>query len=298
MTPVLPALALAACVLLAGAGVALVRVTGLEGRFPTGEGVAAESRSARGSIVGRWYRSLAARMEAPMTALLGPDRVAARQRVLDAAGRPDNLTAREFVGRQGAFGVLGTTAGALYLFDGNWALFVMLTVAGAVWPDIWITAAARRRQRRIERDLPDFLDVLGVTVSAGMGFRQALERVTAAADGPLAEEMTTTLRRLALGATRRRAFEQLRERNDSDALSEFVTAVLQAEELGAPLSSTIRELGTDLRTQFEQDARARAARAAPRISLVVATTIVPGAVVLIVAALFTASDIDLSIFGG
>ena len=108
--------------------------------------------------------------------------------------------------------------------------------------------------------------MLTVTVGAGLGFRNALDRVSSELEGPLSEEVQTVLRQLSLGSSRRAAFEGLKERNDSETLQQFVTALLHAEELGAPLGDTLSAIATDMRKAFAQDARRRAARAPSRAS--------------------------------
>ena len=94
--------------------------------------------------------------------------------------------------------------------------------------------------------------------------------------GPAGEEILTALRQMDLGASRRDAFLALRARNESEALSTFIGAQLQAEELGVPLSEALNDIAIDMRRSAAQNARRRAARAAPRISLIVTTLIVPG----------------------
>ena len=108
--------------------------------------------------------------------------------------------------------------------------------------DVVLDGRGRRRQGQIDRDLPDFLDVLSVCVSAGIAFRPAMGRVAEAIGGPVAEEVQTALRQIALGAPRREAFQALRERNTSEALGTFVSAFLQAEELGVPLADALVDL--------------------------------------------------------
>ena len=81
------------------------------------------------------------------------------------------------------------------------------------------------------------------------------------------------------------------ERNSSESLKSMVGATLQAEELGVPLSEALNEIAEDMRRAAHQDARRRAARAAPRISLIVTTLIVPGAMILILMTLFLSSDV-------
>ena len=130
-----------------------------------------------------------------------------------------------------------------------------------------------------------------MTVRAGLGYRLSLARVAESLGGPVGEEMLIALRQMELGASRRAAFEALRERNASEQLSSFVAAQLQAEELGVPLSEALNDIATDMRRASHQAARRRAARATPRVSLIVTTLIVPGAMILILMALFLSSGV-------
>ncbi len=164
-------------------------------------------------------------------------------------------------------------------------------VLGWFGPDMWLSREGRLRQERIERDLPDFMDILAVTVRAGLGYRAALSRVSESLTGPVGEEMMTSLRQMELGATRRDAFLAMAERNSSESLTSMIGATLQAEELGVPLSEALNEIAEDMRRSAHQDARRRAARAAPRVSLIVTTLIVPGAMILILMTLFLSSNV-------
>ena len=109
--------------------------------------------------------------------------------------------------------------------------------------------------------------------------------------GPVGEEMLVALRQMELGASRREAFEALRERNASEQLTSFVAAQLQAEELGVPLSEALNDIASDMRRAAHQAARRRAARAAPRVSLVVTSLIVPGTMILIIASIVLGSGL-------
>ena len=97
-------------------------------------------------------------------------------------------------------------------------LLLLALVVGWFGPDVWLAREGRLRQERIERDLPDFLDILAVTVRAGLGYRAALGRVAEELGGPISEEMLTALRQMELGASRRQAFLALRERSTSESL--------------------------------------------------------------------------------
>jgi tight adherence protein C len=101
--------------------------------------------------------------------------------------------------------------------------------------------------------------------------------------------MTTALREMSVGVSRRQAFLGLRERTRSEAVGTFVTAMLQAEELGVPLSDALTGIAADVRQEYGQRVRQQAAKAAPKVSLVITTTIVPGALLLMVAAVLLAN---------
>jgi tight adherence protein C len=292
-----PAVALLACMALAVRGWMLIVDRGPAERFITvaETGLVTE----RVSLLGRLLDALSVRLSGRALGLLGERRVDRIRHRMEAAGRPGGLTIEGYAGRKAAWTVLMGGAGFLFfLARGNVLVLLITSAAGFMWMDFWLIGLARRRQARIERDLPDFLDVVAVTIGAGVGFRAALGRVADSLGGPLGEEVTTTLRQIDLGAGRRTAFEDLRARNDSASVARFVTSLLQAEELGTPLAESIVELAGEMRRASAQDARRKAARAAPRVSLIVTTVIVPGALILIVAGLFIGSGLDLGTFRG
>jgi tight adherence protein C len=248
-------------------------------------------------VTARLFESLSSRLAPRALHLLGGSRLSTVRRRLDAAGRPGGLTPESYAGRKAACTVVAAVIGAWFLLQGKLAFAIGVVVAGFLLMDVWVSGRARRRQARIDRDLPDFLDVVAVTVGAGLGFRAAFERVAGRLGGPLSEEITTALRQMELGADRRTALEDLRRRNPSESLGRMVTALVQAEELGAPLSDALVALGGDMRRYFAQDARRRAARAAPRVSLVITMVMVPGALVLMVVGIFLGSGINLGSLG-
>src|SRR5699024_12338332 len=91
--------------------------------------------------------------------------------------------------------------------------FIAMVLIG--WMRLWLHSTASKRQQEIERELPDFLDVLGVTVAAGLSFRQAVERISDHHDGPMGEEMRTVLDEMQVGVPGRAALLGLRYRNQS-----------------------------------------------------------------------------------
>lgn len=169
---------------------------------------------------------------------------------------------------------------------------VLLFAFGAFWTEVGIWSAVRIRKDQIERTLPDFLDVLAVVVSAGLGFRQALERVAEKYEGPWADELRITLRQMDMGVSRRQAFDELRRRNDSEQVAQFVTALQQGEELGAPIVETLIQIANDMRRTDAQNARRKAAKAVPKATMVITTLMVPATMILLGAGLFLGTGTD------
>lgn len=290
MNPLLVALGATACYGVAVWGVALVRDRGPAARLSGPRPI--EETEGRRSLVVRLYDYLSDRLAPRALGLLSDAQRAAIRRKLDAAGKPNGMTLEGYAGRKAAYTVIFATTGILFLVQGYVLPGIMCVVFGWFWLDFWLRSVARARQGRIERDLPDFLDILAVTVSAGVGFRPALARVADAVGGPLAQEILTALRQMDLGLGRRQALEAIRARNSSESLGQFVTALLQAEELGVPLSDALGNLAEDMRRSFYQQARRRAAKAAPRVSLIVSLLVVPGAIILIIASVLAGSDLS------
>jgi tight adherence protein C len=297
MNPPLAGLAAACCCGIALRGYALMRAPSpIERRELTAE---LEDRSARRGPMRALIDALGARLGPRFLARLSDNRRAALTRRLDLAGRSGAGGLERFAEVKAAVLVLGGFVAALFVLAGSvlgaalWVLFSWLA------PDVWLSRTGRRRQERIERDIPDFIDVLAITVRAGTGYRAALHRVSLALSGPVPEEVLAMLRQMDLGATRREAFQALRERNDSRTLDNFVAAQLQAEELGVPLADALTNIATDTRRLAAQNARRRAQRAAPRITLIVISMLLPATIMLIVVGVFIGSGVNFShILGG
>ena len=150
---------------------------------------------------------------------------------------------------------------------------------------VWLTNTGLRRSQQIDRDLPDFLDVLSVTVRSGMSFRPAVERVSSFHEGPLAEEMRGAIYSMRLGVTRRDAFIAARDNSRSENVAIFVSAFLQAEELGTPLLMLSWTFSSEIRRERAQQVRRAAARAQPKIAIVVTTMILPATLILILGSM-------------
>jgi tight adherence protein C len=290
-------LALAAY-LAAWAGIRLLRTKGPEERFASADGDVVVTTPQRTPLPRRIFGALGRRGVplAEMTLRSERARRKARRRI-DASGRPYGIsTLEDYKQRKGGLMLIGGGLALLLLLEGSFLPMLAALAVGFMWIDVLLDGAARRRQGRIDRDLPDFLDVLSVCISAGIAFRPAMLRVSEAVGGPVGAEVETALRQISLGVSRREAFEALRERNPSEPLGLFVSSFLQAEELGVALADALTSLARDMRRDAAQRARRRAQNTVPRISLVVIVTILPAALLLIVASLLLSAD--FSVVGG
>ena len=157
----------------------------------------------------------------------------------------------------------------------------VLALAGRVLPDRVIGRMATARRLAIVQALPDLLDLMVICVESGMALDPALRLAAARLGGPLGDEIAVMLDAQALGTPRRQAYQALAERIGSDDVARLVASLLQAEELGTPLATALAGQAEALRAIRRQLVRDRAARAAPRIQLVVALVMVPGALLLV-----------------
>jgi len=153
--------------------------------------------------------------------------------------------------------LLGASRGPGGLIMG--ALF--LGALGFLAPDYGLTLKARGRKERIRADLPDALDLLAVSVEAGLGFDAALSRINEHMEGPLAEEFGLTLSEMRIGESRSEALKRLAERVDAQELSAFTRALVQADQLGTSLGRILRVQAADARLRRQAAAEERAMKA-------------------------------------
>jgi tight adherence protein C len=287
------ALLLALLVALAVYGVfAGVRMYRADAKLPSDLAIALEVGATRTGAANSLIDRMGMRYAPAVLRLMGPRQVAKYRRRIDLAGNPGGLTIDRYAARRAVYGALGGTGFLVFLLRGQWLVAVLLLLFGAFWTEVGIWSAIRLRKDVIERTLPDFLDVLAVVVGAGLGFRQALDRVATHYEGPWADELRITLRQMDLGMSRRQAFAELRRRNDSEQVAMFVTALQQGEELGAPIVDTLVALAKDMRRTDAQNARRKAARAVPRATLMITTFMVPATMLLLAAGLLLGSGVD------
>jgi tight adherence protein C len=209
-----------------------------------------------------------------------------------AAGRPGGLGAREVMAAKVAAAVGGGLLAAVLSAAAPGRLGVALAVAGPVAgflaPDAWLARRAADRARRVRAELPALLDLLRVCVEAGSSLPKALREVGSRTRGPLAAEWRALGREVALGVPLEAALSGTVARLPLPEVRSLVAALERARRHGAPLADTLASQARDARFSLARHAREEAARAGPKIQLVVALLLVPSVLLLVAAALAAA----------
>jgi tight adherence protein C len=162
---------------------------------------------------------------------------------------------------------------------------VALPVAGFLAPDAVLDREARRRQRRLVLTLPDALDLLAVGAEGGRSPGAVLGEIAKGTGGPLGTELAAAAAEIECGASQTVALEALRERVPGGQIAALTAALERSRRYGSPLAEQLREQAATLRREQRRGIEEQAARAAPKIQLVVALVLVPSVLLMIVAAL-------------
>ena len=153
-----------------------------------------------------------------------------------------------------------------YCYDRDMSLFsklmriVLFTGVGVYFPFFWLKRLIRQRQKAILQSMPDVLDLLCVSVQAGLGFDGALGKVTAKLKGPLIDEFERLLQELRMGVTRRQALTRLARRCGIQEMQLFTAAIIQADKLGVGMAQTLEIQSGNMREARRQRAKEEAAK--------------------------------------
>jgi tight adherence protein C len=192
------------------------------------------------------------------------------QHKLMVAGTPGNLDAPSFVVIKAVTTVIGVVlsffaqgvAGSAFQ---RVILIVFPILLGFFGPDAWLSRKAEERRVSMQRSLPDVLDLLVISVEAGLGFDSALARVVSTVPGPLTEEFFRMLQETRVGVSRRDAMRHLIERSDLDELRSFLLAMMQAEAFGVAIARVLRVQADEMRVKRRQRAQEKAFAAPVKI---------------------------------
>ncbi len=208
---------------------------------------------------------------------------------LQQAGVAGQIGVRDFVALK-----VGATVGALciVLFIATLApgrlayLFIFLTpVAAYLLPDGLLRRMSKRRREMIVGELPDFMDLLRISVEAGLPIQRSLDLASERTDGPLGRECDRMVRERRLGADFGNTLKELADRTGVLEVDRFVSAYESAERLGVTVSETLEQQARVVREARKRDVQVKAARSSPKIQLVVALVLVPAVLLLFAAAI-------------
>ncbi len=183
-------------------------------------------------------------------------------------------------------GLLGGVAFLLGLHQ-RWSPAAVLPLTAAcaglayLWPELSIRSAIRRRQAKIIKELPETLDLLTITVEAGLGLDQALETITARRTGPLSDEIRAYLDEVKLGGDRSSAIKAIGSRTGVEELVIFASALVQAMEFGVSIANVLRVQSDEARTRRRQRIEERAYKAPVKILFPLIFLILPALFVIV-----------------
>jgi tight adherence protein C len=190
------------------------------------------------------------------------------QRRLDLAGNPSGWTPDRILAAKGLGLFILGGLGALYGLRTIGLLIVggaVAATAGFFLPDILLYNAGVKRQEKIQKALPDALDMLTVCVEAGLGFDAALAQVARNTTGPLAAEFSRVLQEIQIGKSRSQALRAMTDRTTVPELRSFVSALVQAGELGITIADVLREQAKEMRLRRRQRAEEKAQKVPVKI---------------------------------
>ena len=176
------------------------------------------------------------------------------------AGSPEGWDAERVVALKIIGGVIGVLGGVLLMavlpLDPLVKILfvVIIGLIGYTIPSTQVSAMAAKRQREIQKALPDTMDLLTISVEAGLGFDSALAQVTKNVPGPLAHEIGRLLQEMQIGVSRGEAFRHLGERTNVPELQSFVLSMIQADLFGVSIANVLRAQSRELRQKRRQRA--------------------------------------------
>jgi tight adherence protein C len=233
-----------------------------------------QKRAQDQSFLNRVVRPMAQRLTDPSSALMKNVNFDDIRFRLLRAGFPHGLRAQDFM----LIKLLGTAGGAFLFFGCDGALANLLwgigysplvilwgALLGAFYgfklPDVWLSMTIKRRQTTIQLFMPDMIDLITISVEAGLGLDAAIQRVSQRFTNPLSEEFMRAMHEVRLGRTRVEALRDMARRTDIADLTSFITSLVQAELLGIAVANVLRIQSERLREKRSQRAREQAQKA-------------------------------------
>jgi tight adherence protein C len=218
----------------------------------------------------RTLRPLAAGLSKRASGLASSSFQEKAEKRLALAGNPGNLRVADWLGVKAVSAVIGAILFVfLFVVVGfmklpiplNFGMAIVGLLLGWTVPEFWLGGRVRKRQHAILLQIPDALDLLTISVRAGLGFDAALGKVVEKLQGPLTEEFRRALAEVRVGKARREALRDIVPRTEVGPLTNFIGAIIQAEQLGVSISKVLQVQSEQLRIERRQRAEEQAAKA-------------------------------------
>jgi tight adherence protein C len=215
----------------------------------------------------RTIKPLAGRLSGTVARVTSSNFSERTEKRLALAGNPGEMRTADWLGIKAIVAVI--TAGILFVLFGILGGSILNGVAlglvglgiGYIFPEFWLSSKVRARQKAILLQIPDALDLLTISVRAGLGFDAALGKVVEKMKGPLIDEFRRALAEVRVGKVRREALRDIIPRTEVVPLTNFVGAIIQAEQLGVSISKVLQVQSEQLRIERRQRAEEAAAKA-------------------------------------
>jgi tight adherence protein C len=215
----------------------------------------------------RTVRPIALRLSGAVQRITSTSFTERTEKRLALAGNPGNMRVTDWLGMKAI--VAGIGAAAIFIIfaflAGSIPLGIIFGLVGLLLgymgPEFWLGARVRSRQGKIIKQIPDALDLLTISVRAGLGFDAALGKVVEKMDGPVIDEFRRALAEVRVGKARRDALRDIIPRTEVPALTSFIGAIIQAEQLGVAISKVLQVQSEQLRIERRQRAEEAAAKA-------------------------------------
>jgi tight adherence protein C len=215
----------------------------------------------------RTIKPLAARLSGAVSRITSSSFSERTEKRLAQAGNPGDMKVADWLGIKAIS--TGVVAGTLFILFGvllgNLTQGLLLGLVGAgigyVAPEFWLGGRVKKRQKGIILQIPDALDLLTISVRAGLGFDAALGKVVEKMKGPLVDEFRRALAEVRVGKARREALRDIIPRTEVQPLTNFIGAIIQAEQLGVSISKVLQVQSEQLRIERRQRAEEQAAQA-------------------------------------
>ncbi len=252
---------------------------------PTRNFVSSSSRELAGSLPRRVLLPVVKNIGQFFGRLMPANQMETLRHQLTIAGNPMGLGAREFYGLRIVSILVGILVALLLLRMGRgptgsidikfWAAAIIAFFVFFLLPTAWLSSKVRQRQDAIRKGLPDALDMLSVCATAGLGFDQALQRVSEHWNTPVGMEFGRAIHEMEMGLSRREALRNMADRLDVSELSSFVAFVLQSEQLGMAISDVLHTQAAQMRVERRFRAQEQAQKIPTKMLIPMAFLIFP-----------------------